>query len=122
VRDQYIVVLRNDTNERDLGLDRIDQHDLPFSTTYNYSNAQTGAGVNVYVLDSGIKTLHTEFKKPTGGWRVVNDFDSFNDGQIGNDCNGHGTFIAGVIGVTRWESQRAQRCITSASTALPQKS
>lgn len=80
------------------GLDRIDQHDLPLSTTYYYSNVQTGAGVNVYVLDSGIKTLHTEFKKPTGGWRVVNDFDSFNDGQNGNDCNGHGTFIAGVIG------------------------
>lgn len=80
------------------GLDRIDQHDLPLSGTYNYSNVETGAGVNVYVLDSGIKTLHTEFKKPTGGWRVVNDFDSFNDGQNGNDCNGHGTFIAGVIG------------------------
>jgi len=80
------------------GLDRIDQHDLPLSGTYNFSNVETGAGVNVYVIDSGIKTLHTEFKKPTGGFRVVNDFDSFNDGQNGNDCNGHGTFIAGVIG------------------------
>src|SRR5690348_15490554 len=80
------------------GLDRIDQHDLPLSTTYNYSNANTGAGVNVYVVDSGIKTTHTEFHKPTGGWRVVNDVDFVNDGQIGNDCNGHGTFIAGVIG------------------------
>ena len=96
--DAEVELATTQTNVPSWGLDRIDQHDLPLSTTYYYSNAQTGAGVNVYVIDSGIKTLHTEFKKPTGGWRVVNDFDSFNDGQNGNDCNGHGTFIAGVIG------------------------
>ena len=96
--DAEVELATTQTNVPSWGLDRIDQHDLPFTSTYNFSNAQTGAGVNVYVLDSGIKTLHTEFRKPTGGWRVVNDFDSFNDGQNGNDCNGHGTFIAGVIG------------------------
>ena len=96
--DAEVELATTQSNPPSWGLDRIDQHDLPLSTTYNYSNAQTGAGVNVYVIDSGIKTLHTEFKKPTGGWRVVNDVDFVNDGQIGNDCNGHGTFIAGVIG------------------------
>jgi subtilisin family serine protease len=96
--DAEVELATTQTNTPSWGIDRIDQHDLPLNTTYNFSNAQTGAGVNVYVVDSGIKTLHTEFKKPTGGWRVVNDFDSVNDGQIGNDCNGHGTFIAGVIG------------------------
>jgi subtilisin family serine protease len=96
--DGEVELATTQTNPPSWGLDRIDQHDLPLSTTYNFSNATTGAGVNVYVLDSGIKTLHTEFKKPTGGWRVVNDVDFFNDGQIGNDCNEHGTFIAGVIG------------------------
>jgi len=35
------------------GLDRIDQRDLPLSTTYTY--AETGAGVHVYVIDSGIQ-------------------------------------------------------------------
>ena len=98
VEEDGVVELATTQTNPSWNLDRIDQHDLPGNSTYNYSNAQTGAGVNVYVLDSGIKTLHTEFKKPTGGWRVVNDFDSFNDGQIGNDCNGHGTFVAGVIG------------------------
>jgi len=96
--DAEVELATTQTNVPSWGLDRIDQHDLTPSTTYNFSNAETGLGVNVYVIDSGIKTQHTEFKKPTGGWRVVNDFDSFNDGQQGNDCNGHGTFIAGVIG------------------------
>jgi subtilisin family serine protease len=96
--DAEVELATTQTNVPSWGLDRIDQHDLPPSTTYHYSNAQTGAGVNVYVLDSGIKTLHTEFKKTTGGWRVSNDVDFVNDGQNGNDCNGHGTFIAGVIG------------------------
>lgn len=96
--DAEVELATTQTNVPSWGLDRIDQRDLPTNSTYNYSNAQIGAGVNVYVIDSGIKTQHTEFKKPTGGWRVVNDFDSVNDGQIGNDCNGHGTFIAGVIG------------------------
>src|SRR5690349_6113466 len=96
--DAEIELATTQTNPPSWGLDRIDQHDLPTNAAYNYSNAQTGAGVNVYVIDSGIKTQHTEFKKPTGGGRVVNDIDFVNDGQIGQDCNGHGTFIAAVIG------------------------
>ena len=96
--DGEVELATTQTNPPSWGLDRIDQHDLPPNAAYNFSNAQTGSGVNVYVIDSGIKTLHTEFKKPTGGWRVVNDFDSCNDGQNGNDLFGHGTFIAGVIG------------------------
>jgi Subtilase family/Ig-like domain from next to BRCA1 gene/Peptidase inhibitor I9 len=96
--DGEVELATTQTNVPSWGLDRIDQHDLPLSTTYNFSNAGIGAGVNVYVLDSGIKTQHNEFKKPAGGFRVVNDVDFVNDGQIGQDCNGHGTFTAGVIG------------------------
>jgi subtilisin family serine protease len=96
--DAQVELATTQNNPPSWGLDRIDQHDLPPSTTYNFSNAQTGKGVNVYVLDTGIKAMHTEFRKPTGGFRVVNDVDFVNDGQIGNDCHGHGTFIAAVIG------------------------
>jgi subtilisin family serine protease len=96
--DGEVELATTQSNPPSWGLDRIDQHDLPLNLTYNFANAANGAGVHVYVIDSGIKTQHIEFKKPTGGFRVVNDVDFVNDGQIGQDCNGHGTFIAGVIG------------------------
>ena len=35
------------------GLDRIDQRDLPLNNTYNYN--QTGAGVNAYIIDTGMR-------------------------------------------------------------------
>ena len=41
------------------GLDRIDQRNLPLSTTYTYNS--TGAGVYAYVIDTGIHTAHANF-------------------------------------------------------------
>jgi subtilisin family serine protease len=41
------------------GLDRIDQRDCPLNGTYNYN--WTGSGVRVYVIDTGIRTEHTQF-------------------------------------------------------------
>jgi subtilisin family serine protease len=71
------------------GLDRIDQRNLPLSGTYTYNH--DGAGVRVYVIDTGIRTAHTQF-----GGRASNVFDAF--GGNGQDCNGHGTHVAGTIG------------------------
>lgn len=73
------------------GLDRIDQADLPLSTTYTYN--ETASNVHAYVLDTGIFFSHAEF-----GGRAVPGFDSIGDGRNGNDCNGHGTHVAGTIG------------------------
>jgi subtilisin family serine protease len=71
------------------GLDRIDQRALPLSKSYTYS--ASGAGVNAYVIDSGIYTAHTQF-----GGRAKVAYDAL--GGDGQDCNGHGTHVAGIIG------------------------
>ena len=71
------------------GLDRIDQRNLPLNAIYTFN--WTGAGVRAYVIDTGIRTSHTQF-----GGRASNVFDAF--GGNGADCNGHGTHVAGTIG------------------------
>lgn len=73
------------------GLDRIDQINLPLNGQYNYQN--TGVGVNVYVIDTGIRSTHSELVG-----RVKNGFTVFSDGYGTEDCNGHGTHVSGTIG------------------------
>ncbi|HEY0038337.1 MAG TPA: S8 family serine peptidase [Longimicrobium sp.] len=72
------------------GLDRIDQRALPLNGTYTYT--PTGAGVNVYIIDTGINFAHTQF-----GGRAVSGYDAV-DGGTADDCNGHGTHVAGTVG------------------------
>jgi subtilisin family serine protease len=71
------------------GLDRIDQRYLPLSGTYNYNN--TASAVRAYIIDTGIYASHSNF-----GGRASNVYDAF--GGNGNDCNGHGTHVAGTVG------------------------
>jgi subtilisin family serine protease len=78
-------------NNATWGLDRIDQRDLPLSGTYTYE--RTGNGVTAYVIDSGIRFSHNQFDG-----RAAQGADFVGDGQNGNDCNGHGTHVAGTIG------------------------
>ncbi|MFI2210972.1 S8 family peptidase [Streptomyces sp. NPDC020141] len=73
------------------GIDRIDQRNLPLSTTYTYNS--TGAGVNAYIIDTGIRTSHSEF-----GGRAGVGVDTVGGGQNGQDCQGHGTHVAGTVG------------------------
>lgn len=73
------------------GIDRIDQTSLPLSNSYTYN--YTGAGVTVYIIDTGILFSHTQFGgRATSGWDFVN-----NDADA-SDCNGHGTHVAGTVG------------------------
>ncbi|MGW0748343.1 S8 family peptidase [Streptomyces sp. NPDC002587] len=73
------------------GLDRIDQDALPLDGSVTVKG--NGAGVTAYILDTGIDYAHTEF-----GGRAAFGFDAFKDGRNGQDCQGHGTHVAGTVG------------------------
>ncbi|HXV91700.1 MAG TPA: S8 family peptidase, partial [Pseudonocardia sp.] len=90
-RDGPVQALATQTNPPSWGLDRIDQRSLPLSASYTYPNA--GAGVDAYVLDTGIRSDHVDF-----GNRVRSGFTAVNDRRGTQDCDGHGTHVAGTIG------------------------
>lgn len=74
------------------GLDRIDARS-GLDGTYTYNT--TASNVNAYIIDTGILTSHNDF-----GGRASNGFDAF--GGNGQDCNGHGTHVAGTVGGSTW--------------------
>lgn len=90
--DSEVFAIATQTNAT-WGLDRVDQRDRPLDTNYNFT--VTGSGVNAYIIDTGVRFTHSEFTGRTGS-----SFDSIGDGQNGNDCNGHGTHVAGTVGGT----------------------
>jgi aqualysin 1 len=70
------------------GLDRIDQRELPLSNSYSYNG--DGTGVDVYVIDTGIRSDHQEF---TGRIKKTVNFSAISGVE---DCDGHGTHVAGT--------------------------
>lgn len=65
----------------------------PKNTTFSYTFPTTsGSGVDIYVVDSGVHTAHSDF----GGRATF--LASFGNGVKGDDKDGHGTHVAGTAG------------------------
>jgi subtilisin family serine protease len=89
-QDQVVKLTSTQTNAP-WGLDRTDQRALPLNTTY-VSNAD-GTGVTAYIMDTGINYGHVDF-----GGRAVPGADFVTPSLNGDDCVGHGTGVASVVG------------------------
>ncbi|ONI90971.1 serine protease [Saccharothrix sp. ALI-22-I] len=73
------------------GLDRVDQKKPPLDSKYTYTT--TASNVTAYVLDTGIHKAHADF-----GGRAVDGHDFIDQDTEAQDCNGHGTHVAGTLG------------------------
>ena len=89
VEPDQVVELSATQSNATWGIDRIDQRTLPLNGSFTYTD--DGAGVYVYIIDTGLNATHAEF-----GSRALNVYDA--TGGNGIDCNGHGTHVAGTVG------------------------
>src|SRR5690606_31756870 len=82
------------------GLDRIDQADRPLDGQYHFQ--ATGAGVTAFIVDTGLRADHADL-----AGRVRPGITTIADGNGTNDCNGHGTHVAGTVAGTTWGVAKA---------------
>ncbi|KAI9188114.1 hypothetical protein H9P43_002505 [Blastocladiella emersonii ATCC 22665] len=90
-------------------LARIAQPTLPLATAYTYPCPVNGSDAVVptnYVLDTGIQINHTEFAPGRARWGAT-----VLEGANDEDENGHGTFVAGLIGGTDFGVYKAAQLV-----------
>ncbi len=61
--------------------------------------------MRAYIIDTGIRLTHSDF-----GGRAVSGYDSV-DGGSADDCNGHGTHVAGTVGGTTYGVAKGVRLV-----------
>jgi hypothetical protein len=88
------------------GLDRINQASSTYDSRYSYTT--TGAGVDIYIIDTGIRRSHSEFAPaPT---RVGTGYFTPGLGSTDDGC-GHGTHVAGIAAGATYGVAKAARII-----------
>ncbi|MET8765256.1 S8 family peptidase [Lentzea sp. NPDC004782] len=102
--NQVVHVQAAQANPPSWGLDRTDQRDLPLNSSYSYTSA--GAGVNVYVIDTGVRVSHSTF-----GGRAVDGYDAVDGTLPAQDGNGHGTHVAGTIAGSQYGVAKAAKIV-----------
>lgn len=120
IEEDQLIQVGATQNNPVYGLDRIDERENPRDGVYTYADS-AGEGVNIYVIDTGLNPDHVEFTGRVGGGR-----NFINDGPLGlggllpidllgllglggevdpdawQDCNGHGTHVAGTAAGTQY--------------------
>lgn len=94
VQDRTFSIEATQPNPPSWGLDRIDQRNLPLNSSYTYPDT-AGAGVTVYVIDTGVRITHSDF-----GGRAGYGYDAIDNDNIAQDGHGHGTHVAGTAAGT----------------------
>lgn len=116
------------TDNRLWHLDRIDQNSAVPSNTFAY--CATGAGVRIYIVDSGVHGTHSEFRKPDGSSRVETGYNAtvlnhnypelndpngpLDNGELGDrwpanqPCGGWNTTAVGPLWKTEYAQETAQ--------------
>lgn len=79
------------------GLNRVDQRNK-VTGPGDYSYTLTGKGVRAYVVDTGIRPDHNDFLDSNGVSRVRGGANFVPDVFGTNECQGHGSHVAGTVG------------------------
>ncbi|AXG53706.1 secreted serine protease [Streptomyces lincolnensis] len=105
VQDTRVTLDHVQKNPPSWGLDRIDQRNRPLDRRYTWPKSG-GAGVTVYVIDTGIRIGHQDF-----GGRAGNGWDFVGNDRSAGDGNGHGTHVAATVAGTRYGVAKKARVV-----------
>ncbi|MEU6381898.1 S8 family peptidase [Streptomyces sp. NPDC046909] len=105
VQDTRVALEHNQQNPPSWGIDRVDQQNLPLDKSYTWPES-AGAGVTVYVIDTGIRISHKDF-----GGRASYGWDFVGNDRTASDGNGHGTHVAGTVAGTTYGVARQTKVV-----------